>query len=121
MKYSLTFELPGLPKGMNGSHGHWKVAYKRRKMWRSASYGAAVGKRPKTPLERCRIICTRFSSIESDYDNLVASFKPIIDGLIDAKIIVNDSSEFVKERSYLWVKAKPKGGKVKVQVEEIDG
>ena len=117
--YKLKFNLPGLPKTANGSHGHWRTAAAERKKWRSAVSSSAFYFRPPAPLARARITLTRLSSSKPDFDNLVISFKPIVDGLKDAKIILDDSDSVVLERCYLWEKAKPKSGGVRVFVEEI--
>jgi len=41
---------------------------------------------PTRPLTEARIELVRHSSVEPDYDNLVGSFKAIIDGLRDAGV-----------------------------------
>lgn len=74
--------------------------------------------RPAKPLERCALIITRHSSSEPDFDNAVASAKPLVDGLKDAGVIVDDKSSCIVERKYLWEKAPPKKGFVTVRVEE---
>lgn len=76
-------------------------------------------KKPESPLLECSITCIRLSSRASDYDNLVASFKPIIDGLMDAGIIVDDNENCVIQRWYRNEKTKPGKGSIKVIVEEI--
>jgi Holliday junction resolvase RusA-like endonuclease len=119
MSYRLEIELPGLPKNPNGSHGHWRTAHGIRKTWRNAACLVAKTKAPPLPLSKCRLECTRFSTSSSDYDNLVASFKPLIDGLKDAGIIKDDNQNCIIERKYTCEKAKPKQGKVRIIVEEI--
>lgn len=117
MTYTLEIRLEGLPP-MNAGHKHWRLAGEDRKVWRqNAAWAAKVGK-PSEPLARCSITCTRHSPTEPDYDNLVISFKSIIDGLKDAGVIVDDKSSCIVERKYLWEKAPPKKGFVTVRVEE---
>lgn len=118
MSYVLDFELAGLPSTANSHRSHW-VAGANRKKWRKAVELRTFMQRPPSPLSSCRITCTRFSSSEPDYDNLVQSFKPVIDGLKDGGIIQDDKSSVVKERKYLWEKAKAKAGRIKVLVEEV--
>lgn len=77
------------------------------------------GKQPKEPLEKCEVICTRFSSRKSDFDNLVASFKPVIDGLRDARIIKDDDESVIVKRDYLNAKCKPGEGHITVKVTEL--
>lgn len=118
--YRLEIELPGLPPTTNGAQGSWRAAAGKRKFWRTATCILAKAKRPQSPLTSCRITATRFSSAEPDYDNLVISFKSVIDGLKDAGVINDDKNSVVKERLYLWFRA-PKGkGRVGIVVEEIE-
>lgn len=121
MTYKIQYDLPGLPKGLNGSHGHHYAAAAIRKKWRKMSASGALGVGvPKEPLARCRIVCTRFSSSEMDYDNLVSSFKPIVDGLKDAGVILDDKSSVIVERSYRWEKVPAKSGHVRIAVEAME-
>jgi hypothetical protein len=113
----MEIRLNGLPKTPNGSHGHWRSAAGERKKWRTAVYMTAFFKRPPEPLKKAILTCIRFSSVEPDQDNLAASFKGCIDGLKDAGIIVDDKSSCVVKRTYLWMKAPPKEGSVKICVE----
>jgi Holliday junction resolvase RusA-like endonuclease len=119
MPFRLIFELDGLPKTTNGAHGCWQAAAKERKKWRQAVCLVAYFRRPEKPLEKVRVTCTRFSSSKPDYDNLAISFKSVIDGLVDGKIISDDKSAVIVERKYLHEKASPKKGKIRVEVEEV--
>lgn len=120
MKYRLEFSLPGLPKLSNSHHLNWRVAAGERKKWRRAAYLKTLSLRPPFPLSLCSITCTRHSSgREPDFDNLVISFKSVIDGLKDAGIILDDSSACVLERRYLSKKAPAKKGFIEVVVEEL--
>lgn len=119
MTYKLDFELLGLPPTTNGSHGHWRVAAAERKRWRTASATIAKLRRPTKPLERIRLVLTRFSSSKPDRDNLAISFKPIVDGLRDGGVIVDDTDEVIVSCAYQWIKSSPKQGKIRIEVEEI--
>lgn len=79
----------------------------------------AKPKRPASPLIQCEMILTRFSTRECDFDNLVASFKPVVDGLKDAGVILDDSSKVIVRREYRHRPAKPKQGKVRIEVIEV--
>lgn len=117
--YRLEFELVGLPSTANSHKAHWAVAGKERKKWRLATKMRTFLQRPSQPLTACRLTCTRFSSSEPDHDNLVQSFKSVIDGLKDAGIIKDDKSSIVKERKYLWEKVARDEGRISVLVEEL--
>ena len=74
---------------------------------------------PPKPLKQASITLTRFSSVEPDYDNLVISFKPIIDGLRDAGVIVDDKFSVIGRPSYEWQKSPRNQGRIRVEVASI--
>jgi Holliday junction resolvase RusA-like endonuclease len=119
MTYVLCFELPGLPKTVNGAHGSWQAAARERKKWRTAVCMVARFRRPEKPLNKARLILTRFSSVKPDYDNLAISFKSAVDGLTDAGIISDDKDSVVLERQYLWERAGPRKGRIRIEVQEL--
>ena len=119
MNYVLSFELAGLPSTANSHKAHWAIAGAERKKWRLAAKMRTFMQRPPTPLEKCKITCTRFSSSEPDFDNLTQSFKSVIDGLKDAGIIKDDKASVVVKREYLWEKCGRGQGKIKVMVEAV--
>lgn len=52
----------------------------------------AVGqKKPHEPLSRAQLSITRHFYRTLDFDGLVGSFKPVVDGLIHAGVIVDDN------------------------------
>lgn len=68
---------------------------------------------------KAKLICTRFSSSKPDRDNLAISFKSCVDGLVDARILVDDSDEIIVECSYLHEKVPNKQGKIRIEIIEI--
>lgn len=120
MRYRLEFELQGLPKTTNGPHGSWRAAANERKKWRNLVIIATSGKRPRSPLAKAKITLTRFSSACPDQDNLTISFKSVVDGLKDAGVIVDDKMTNVI-REHRWELSKPRQGKIRVMVEELEG
>lgn len=116
-KYTLEFTLSGLPRTTNGSHGHWRARQVRSKALKARVFASCWHLRPKTPLTQARITLTRLSSVEPDYDNLVISFKVVLDGLRQAGIIVDDRRKNIGRPEYLWEKCKPGEGHIKVKVE----
>lgn len=120
---TISFELPGLPRSMNGSHGNWYVAAAERKRWRRLSGLSALAAKNragiKGPWDRVRLVITRCSTRPMDFDNRVASAKPIVDGLMDARVIADDSDAVIVERDYRWERAERGHGKVRVEVSPI--
>jgi hypothetical protein len=119
VSFKLLIEIPGLPKTTNGSHGHWAVAAAERKKWRTAVKTIAYMRRPDKPLVKVRLTLTRCSSGKTDHDNRVISFKGVVDGLKDAKIILDDTDAVIVERHYPQEKAPRGKGSIRIFVEEI--
>ena len=119
--YNLTFILPGLPKvTSNGPHGKWFAAAAERKRWviKTGNMAIICGL-PREPLKKARITLTRMSSFQPDYDNLVISFKPILDGLKRAGVIVDDRMDNIGRPEYLHEKTSPRKGQIRIHVEAI--
>lgn len=115
-RYLLEFELPGLPKTTNsGGRSHWTVKAREAKKWKNLV--AVLASKPPTPLTKAKLTLTRCSAVEPDFDGLVSSFKHVVDGLVDARVIVNDKQSVIGQPAYLWEKASPGKGKIKVRVE----
>lgn len=87
-------------------------------MHRSVFFATRASK-PQLPLKKAKLTLTRHSSYEPDFDGLVSSFKQIIDGLVEAKILENDKRENIDVPCYLWKKALRGHGKITVRIEEI--
>lgn len=75
--------------------------------------------RPLKPLEKARLICTRFSSHPSDFGNRVDSFKAVIDGLVAAKVLIDDNDSVIVDQTFPWIKAGTKDGHISITVEEL--
>lgn len=118
--YQLEFRIDGLPKVLtNGSQGSWKASHFHKKKWKRAVAFAVRYQTPDKPLTSARVECVRHSSRRPDRDNLAASFKSILDGLVDAGVLLDDSDDIIKEMKYRWEKVSPKDGFITVVVEEI--
>lgn len=80
--------------------------------------GVQIAGKPTQPMLSARIEMIRHSSTEPDFDNLVSSFKWILDGLIDAGVIVSDKPSVIGQPVYQWKKAAPKNGFIEVKVSD---
>lgn len=74
----------------------------------------ADGRVPEKPLDRVKMLCERHSTKEPDYDNLVASFKPIRDGLVEMGLLIDDKPSILVKCDHRWVKASRGAGKVRI-------
>jgi len=116
--YSLTLTLPGLPSTPNARQ-HFMARARETKQWKRRVFSLAWPKRPEAPLTKASITFTRCSSVRPDYDNLVASFKPVLDGLRQARVIVDDKWANVGAPEYRWEMAKKAQGRILIRVESI--
>lgn len=117
--YELLLEFSQLPKiTTNGAQGSWKAKAGNARKWkRIIMILCARGKVPKAPLTFAKLTLTRHSSICPDADGLVASFKPVIDGLVKAGVLIDDNMDVIGMPSYLWKKAPPRAGFITIKVE----
>lgn len=107
--------LPPLPNAKK----HWRKVSSDRKKWRTWSALTFCDKRPPAPLQRAKLTLTRHSSSEPDYDGLVASFKSVVDGLVDAKVLVNDKPANIGIPEYRWMYERAKLGRITIAIEEV--
>jgi len=119
-EYSLLLDIPGLPRLQSGTL-HWRLRHKERREWHEA-VGWEIQRQggtkvlPPEPLQSAHLCCTRYSPVEGDYDNLVVSFKPLLDGLKIAGVIADDHPSVIGRPLYRWKKAPPKKGHVRIEV-----
>ena len=123
MSYLLEFELPGLPAlQVAGSGGHWRKRHNDAKRWKNAVRAVVLGDHylPDEPLKRVRMRCERYSTREPDWDNLVASFKCIRDGLVEVGVMVDDKPSVLIASEHRGAKAKRGEGRIRVRVEAAE-
>lgn len=128
--YHLRIEIPGLPSLQSGAFGHWRARRSHDQRWKDLVAYETLGKRPKPPLERSFVVCTRHSAASGppDDDNLRASFKPLIDGLVgnkkdplDPTRVMADDSPKHMTAEYSWEKCPRGKGRVVMEVSEVGG
>lgn len=106
--------LPLLPN-RKGQKRHWAVEHKYRKAWHTAVRAALGTQRPPEPWPHSHLTLTRRSDKQPDEDNLMASWKPVIDGLRACGVIEDDSPKHVIVRSN-WKHAPRGQGAISVVV-----
>jgi len=119
--YQLRIEIPGLPKLQSGAFGHWRARRVHDSKWKDLVGYELIGRRPPKPLERAEVSCVRYSAANKapDFENLAASFKPLIDQLVGT-VIVDDSQDHIGQPSYQWEKCPRGKGRVVIEVREGD-
>lgn len=95
---AFTLEIPQLADWLNANvKRHWAANAKLVKAWRHGAHiYARQAKLPKG-LHRVRIHAYVWKSSKRSYDphNLMPTLKPVVDGLVDYGLIVDDSSEYL--------------------------
>jgi Holliday junction resolvase RusA-like endonuclease len=116
--YYLRIELVGLPTGGN-SRQHWRAKYNENKKWKNRIFKAIGSDKPTEPLKKVKLEYERYSSSRMDWDNLVISFKPIQDGLVEYGIIEDDKIKNIPEMpKYSQYDSKRGEGKIVIIVKE---
>lgn len=124
MSFELEFRLNGLPRRTNNSNMHWRYRHKESRKWKNAVFFECTHYLLKKRLEAPRLVkahltLTRHSGVPPDYDGLVSGFKHVIDGLIDAEIISDDSMAVIGVPEYLWIYAPKNKGFITVRVSSL--
>jgi hypothetical protein len=85
MSYVLELKIFGVPQSQNRINGlGWRNRHNNAVKWKALVknqmrlIGAEL---PMSPLTKAKLILRRFGHRELDFDGLVASFKPVVDGL----------------------------------------
>lgn len=95
----MRLEIPRVPPSPNNLLGaHWRHRAKNSELWRTEIAVAVhqAGGKPYRPWPRARVTIHRRSRGQLDPDNLVASMKPVIDGLRYAGVLLDDSPKHIE-------------------------
>lgn len=120
----LTFTLAGHPPSPNATlRQHFMAKAKDRAAWRAAAHGAALvairdaGIADDLPWSRVaiRLVWILPDRRRRDPDNAVAACKSAIDGLVDARVITDDSFAVVTSLSVSSEPGPAKAVRVEVQ------
>lgn len=118
-KTVLAFELQGLPRMTNNLMVHWRTRHNDVLKWKRLVKAQVQLTWPKKQpaLTSAALTLKRYSTREPDFDGLVSGFKSVIDGLVEAGVLLNDKQSVIGQPKYLWEYAGPKQGKIFVKVE----
>lgn len=109
--YWIRLVIPGLqPMNTAQTRRHAMVQHRRAQDCRVLVVALVGRRRPwmQGPLRRAHLLVTRHSSVMADRANIAIAAKPLVDGLVRARVLANDRpSELVTER-YEWKQA-PRG------------
>ncbi len=90
--YTLRLEFDQLPQSLNKAlRSNWRKAHRINTAWDLMVRQKVAGRLPVVPLERARIQIVRHYYRTLDFDGLVGSLKPVVDGLVSCGVIKDDS------------------------------
>jgi hypothetical protein len=118
--YSLHLLVPALPKSLNKSlRSHWGSRHSLTQSWGMYLASETAGKRPPAPLPKAELWIVRHSYRSLDFDGLVGSMKPVVDGLVRCGVLKDDSWKVLGawhvDQKY---RAKNLGDLLEIRVEE---
>lgn len=119
-RYEIEIRLEGLPPINSADAPHRFVRHKARKLWKRLIWASVVGRKPEKPLSHARVHITRCSSAPPDPANLGEGAKFLLDGLVDAGVLEDDSARVIGMPKLDWEMAPPKKGHVRIRVWEPD-
>lgn len=104
---------------------HWRAQAASRANWKQAAWGMAVGVRRLAeglPWTAVRITATyRYrKGNRRDWDNLMAQLKPLLDGIVAAGVMTDDSTAVIIELQHAY-ECPAKRDEVELRVERWDG
>lgn len=92
MSYSIHLQFTQIPKSLNKAlRTHYHKYNKQKKEWNDLVYLLTRSNLPHSPLTKAKLKIVRHYYRTLDYDGLVGSLKPVVDGLTNAGIIKDDS------------------------------
>lgn len=90
--YELKIYSDRIPESLNKSlRSHHLKRHRINKFWDFYIEIMTKGRKPISPLTKACITIVRHSDRTLDFDGLVGSLKPVVDALVTAKIISDDS------------------------------
>lgn len=90
--YELNLKIHVLPKSLNKVLRTNRFRSNRtNRLWDAYILNQVKGQIPAVPLRKAKLTLIRRYYRTLDYDGLVASMKPVVDALVSARIIQDDS------------------------------
>lgn len=111
-------EINELPKTQNQLNSmHWRSRHNHARKWHQlVHFAMAAHRTDEMPIKSCELILTRHSSRQCDFDGLVGSFKPIIDGLVKSGVLLDDRPEIIGHPLYKWEQVKRTEARISIEI-----
>lgn len=120
MKVIAEFTIKGLPKLFNAiGRKHWTEKASEARKWKhNVLFECNRLGVTNLNLTKAKLTFIRQSMRECDFDSLVNSFKSTQDGLVVAKVIIDDKPSVIGQATYLWeYRMRKLGGQITVKIE----
>lgn len=91
-KYELRIELTELPQSLNKKlRKHWTKNHRENNLWDTLIYQKVFRQLPPSPLKKAKLRIVKHFWRTMDFDGFVGSLKPVVDALVTAGVIEDDS------------------------------
>lgn len=101
----LVMTIKGTPPNYANARMHWRVKHVSVTLWSEFIESLLRVMPLGWEIKRPKLTLTLYGMKEPDFDNLVSRWKPILDGLVRAKIIQDDRLSVIGSPTFRWVKA----------------
>lgn len=112
--------IEGLTKLTNSyKRQSWHIKAREAKKWKTIVHAHCNElKISELNLKKAKITIIRQSSREPDFDGLVSGGKHLLDGLVEAQVIIDDKMSVIGQPQYVWeYRPRKQGGRVLIKVE----
>lgn len=109
------------PKLPNRFGRTWLSRHGERKRWeRMVNHALNDFRYWDDPLTKAKLTLVRYSSRQPDEDNLMASWKPVIDALVSYGVIEDDNPKVIVELVSKWRKCKRNEVRIEIVIESLE-
>lgn len=127
----ISVTVEGRPPTPNARPGNWQADRRKRDEWKGIAQATARaevmrwelrrGLRWRT-LDRCTLQVTFYVPTHAarDWDNLIAGIKPLLDGIVAAKVITDDSDRVIFDVSFA-VRYEKGRSATEFEISEVEG
>ena len=109
--------IKGVVPMLNGKDGMLRGHWSKRKKLKDQYYYEILSQKPDKFEGKVKICLTRYGMSVPDPDNVGASGKLILDALVMAKVIQDDSMDIVTDYTVKFCKCKRKEQRTEVSIE----
>jgi len=100
----LDLTIEGTPPNYANARMHWRVKHTSVTLWADFVIHSLANIPFDWQIIKPRLTLTLHGINEPDFDNLVSRWKPILDGLVRAKIIEDDRISVIGSPTFHWKK-----------------